>query len=289
MGITALGYLGLKASNMAGWQKFATETLGIMPAEPYEGGFRFRIDSQAWRIAIEEGAEDDIAYAGFEVAGHQELAVIKARLESEGVEVNEADADLAKLRGVMGLLICRDPEGLQIEIYYGATQRKELPFVSPASVSGFVAEDQGLGHIVLFASDIAAARHFYSDLLGFKLSDSIDMQISPELTFKLEFYHCNPRHHTVALVPTQAPKRLQHFMLQTATFDDVGFALDRCAAANVPLTATLGRHTNDEMVSFYVSTPSGFDVEYGWGALQIQGESRVMRHDKISVWGHHQR
>ena len=27
--------------------------------------------------------------------------------------------------------------------------------------------------------------------------------------------------------------------------------------------STLGRHSNDQMVSFYMSTPSGFEVEYG--------------------------
>jgi hypothetical protein len=31
----------------------------------------------------------------------------------------------------------------------------------------------------------------------------------------------------------------------------------------------LGKHTNDHMVSFYLRTPSGFNVEYGWGAREM--------------------
>jgi biphenyl-2,3-diol 1,2-dioxygenase len=112
------------------------------------------------------------------------------------------------------------------------------------------------------------------------------MQISPEFALELEFYHCNPRHHTLALAPVPTPKRLHHFMLQAATLDDVGFALDRVAAAKVPLTNTLGKHTNDHMVSFYARTPSGFEVEYGWGAREVGPTWRVAHHDRVSIWGH---
>ncbi|MGH6996586.1 MAG: VOC family protein, partial [Phenylobacterium sp.] len=117
-------------------------------------------------------------------------------------------------------------------------------------------------------------------------SDIIRMQITAEFGMDLEFYHCNPRHHTLALVPLPVPRRLNHFMLQAESLDDVGFALDRVNAAGVPLANTLGKHTNDHMVSFYAPTPSGFEVEYGWGARDIDENWRVVRHDKTSIWGH---
>jgi len=287
MTIASLGYIGFKASSLEAWSDFVTETLGLMAAPAPEGTLRFRVDAQAWRIAVEPGEEDDIAYAGFEVAGPAEFAAMGERLAGAGMAIGNADPDLLKLRGVADLLTCHDPEGLQVEIYYGATERREDPFVSPAAVSGFVTGEQGIGHIVLSAKDIAATRRFYSEVLGFQLSDIIRMQVSPEFGLDLEFYHCNPRHHTLALVPAPAPKRLHHFMLQAASLDDVGFALDRVFAAKVPLTNTLGKHTNDHMVSFYARTPSGFEVEYGWGAREIQEGWRVVRHDKTSIWGHH--
>lgn len=147
--------------------------------------------------------------------------------------------------------------------------------------------EQGLGHVVLATKNITKARRFYSEILGFQLSDIIHMQLSPEFGMDLEFYHCNPRHHTLALAPAPAPKRLHHFMLQTATLDDVGFALDRVRAGKIHLSNTLGKHSNDLMVSFYAQTPSGFDVEYGWGAREIEQGWRVVRHDRTSIWGHH--
>ena len=58
-------------------------------------------------------------------------------------------------------------------------------------------------------------------------------------------------------------------MLEMEDLDDVGRALDRTRAQGVPITADLGRHTNDRMVSFYAGSPSEMSVEVGWGARLI--------------------
>jgi 2,3-dihydroxybiphenyl 1,2-dioxygenase len=288
--VAALGYLGFAASDPAAWEPFATRFLGLAPAEPTQGAARYRADGLAWRFAVAEGPEDDLAYVGFEVSGPDELSVLAARLEAAGVALASSDPALIAERGVLDLMIAHDPEGLRIEIFHGPTQRAEAPFVSPVGAGPFLTGDQGLGHIVLATARIDEARRFYRDLLGFRLSDVIRMRISPELALDLEFFHCNGRHHTLALVPLPGPrpaKRLLHFMLQASSLDDVGLALERAESGGVVVTQTLGRHTNDQMVSFYARTPSGFEVEVGYGALTVDDASwRVSRHDKTSIWGH---
>jgi 2,3-dihydroxybiphenyl 1,2-dioxygenase len=287
MSISCLGYVGFKAADLEAWSRFATDVLGLMATDAPDGSLRFRTDAQSWRVSVESGVEDDIDFVGFEVSGREALEAMAARLKAAGVPMANDDADLAGLRGVTGLVSCRDPQGLRVELYYGPTERHETPFASSVGVSGFVTGEEGIGHIVMTTPDIAAARTFYQDLLGFRLSDIIRMSIGPGMAIELEFYHCNPRHHTLALVPVPAPKRLHHFMLQVNTLDEVGFALERAEAAGVPITATLGRHTNDHMVSFYARTPSGFEVEYGFGARIVDDATwRVARHDAPSSWGH---
>lgn len=77
-------------------------------------------------------------------------------------------------------------------------------------------------------------------------------------------------------------------MLEVSAVDDVGLALDRMMAAGIEVTATLGRHTNDGMLSFYVRTPSGFELEYGCQGISVdRPDWVVVDHDAISVWGHH--
>jgi 2,3-dihydroxybiphenyl 1,2-dioxygenase len=283
--VRCLGYLGFAVSDFDAWNAFATKVLGLMPGEAADGGRRFRTDSQAWRIALESG-NDDLAYVGFEVAGPAELEAVRGRLRDAGIAVEDGDAALVRERGVTKLIRCRDPDGLAVEVYFGPSERTEAPFASPAGVSGFLTGDQGIGHVVLTTSDIAKARAFYQDVLGFRLSDIIAMRFGPN-SFEMEFFHCNPRHHTLALIPLAAPKRIHHFMLQANSMDDVGFALERAEAAKVPITSTLGRHTNDQMISFYARTPSGFEVEFGYGARVVDDATwRVSRYDTPSTWGH---
>jgi hypothetical protein len=51
---------------------------------------------------------------------------------------------------------------------------------------------------------------------------------------------------------------------------------------------TLGRHSNDNMLSFYAKTPSGFFVECGWGGRTVNMDNWVPEELTIgpSLWGH---
>ncbi len=285
MDVTSLGYIGLDVADPARWRSFATGFLGLMDASPSDAELRFRADVQAWRIAVGKGDADDLAFAGFEVAGAASLADVCNRLASLGFETKADDA-LARRRGVAGLARATDPRGVPIELYFGAAENAGAPVTSPAGVSGFLMGAQGLGHIVLFQPDLAAAKRFYMEGLGFRLSDTVGLEAGPDMSIELTFLHCNPRHHTLALVPAPHPKRLHHIMLQVDSMEDVGMALDRAERMGVPIAASLGRHTNDRMLSFYVTTPSGFQVEYGWGARTIGTDWTAGRYDSPSSWGH---
>lgn len=285
MGVSALGYVGFEVSDLAAWRHYATDFLGLMDVTTDESELRFRMDSHAWRFAITKGGRDDLSFIGFEVTDADALATVAQQLKTIGVETIQ-DKVLAKHRGVSDLLKCADPSGTAVEIYYGATEVFPEPLRSPAGVQGFVTGDQGLGHLVLYTGDVAAALKFYQQGLGFRLSDNIDMALSPEFSLELTFLHCNPRHHTLALVPAPLPKRLNHFMIQVENMEDVGFAYDRADKLGVKIANTLGRHTNDHMFSFYAFTPSGFEVEFGWGARTISEPWTVTRHKANSTWGH---
>jgi len=76
-------------------------------------------------------------------------------------------------------------------------------------------------------------------------------------------------------------------MFEARTLDDVGYTLDRLQTGGVPLSMGLGRHTNDQMVSFYSTSPSGFDVEFGWGGRRVDDATwSVSEITKPSLWGH---
>jgi 3,4-dihydroxy-9,10-secoandrosta-1,3,5(10)-triene-9,17-dione 4,5-dioxygenase len=120
------------------------------------------------------------------------------------------------------------------------------------------------------------------------------MRMAPELFGRppgpplwMRFLGCNPRHHSLALAPFPAEAGIVHLMIEVAALDDVGRAMDRCAKRGARVSATLGRHANDEMVSFYVWTPGGFDIEYGTGGRLVDDATWICRETTaVSLWGH---
>ncbi len=76
-------------------------------------------------------------------------------------------------------------------------------------------------------------------------------------------------------------------MVEVPTMDELGRAYDRMLAHDVRLMATLGKHTNDHMTSFYMATPGGFALEYGFGGRTIDWDRHtVFESTSVSLWGH---
>ncbi|MFM8353749.1 MAG: VOC family protein [Gammaproteobacteria bacterium] len=283
--VLALDYLEIGVADLDAWQRYAESVLGLA-AQARDGALLLRMDADEWRIRLTPTGEDDVRALGFRVANDAAIEALRERLALQGIALDAADARDCADRGVPALWHCSDPDGLRIEFFIDPRPTGPAPFTSPVHVSGFVTGDLGFGHLVLTVRDRARADAFFQTALGMKLSDYVVLG-PPGRQVTLTFLHCNARHHTVAYVPVPAPKRLNHFMLQAATLDDVGQGLDRAQAAGVPIATTLGKHSNDYMTSFYMRTPSGFDVEYGWGGREVDDAVwQVETLDSTSIWGH---
>ncbi|MDP9013729.1 MAG: VOC family protein [Pseudomonadota bacterium] len=284
--IQSLGYVGLTVSDLDRWKLFATQLLGLQVVTREDGALDLRMDSYATRLRLTGGAADDIDSIGWEVRDRAELEALRATLVHHGIAVTAGTASEAQRRYVEGLIKFRDPEGLASEAYYGPLQRTNDPFSSPRGVR-FKTGRGGLGHVVLVAHDIQAQEDFYREVLGFRVSDYIHTEVVPGKPLDLTFMRCNSRHHSLALARLPLKKKLQHLMLEVESVDDVGRAMYRCMDAGHHLSLTLGRHSNDQMLSFYPQSPSGFDIEYGWAGLEVDDDTwHVLSHDTNSAWGH---
>lgn len=276
-----LAYIGLGTTDLEAWHLFAVETLGLMP-EVAAGALLLRLDSQAYRIALHDGAEDDLLYMGIEYGDALEMHAARRILEGGGHVVAELSVSQCADRKVEGGCWLVDPDGLRVELVWNVAAA--VTVFKSALNTGFVTGEGGLGHVVLAVGNTDLSIAFY-EKLGFKMSDFITAAMGPDFTLRIAFMHCNPRHHSLAMAQLPGGKRLNHIMVEVDRVDDVMLAHRRCVEKGYHPGA-IGRHTNDEMFSFYVRTPSGFDIEYGWGGAQIDGAWDVREYDKISHWGH---
>ena len=291
--ISSLGYLRLSSADVPAWRDFGVKVLGMTEGRgPEKDALYLRMDEMPARLVIMPGSSEKLLASGWEVADAAALAAVGRALADAGVPYKAGtDAELAARR-VGALLSFEDPDGQPLEVFCGAAL-EHRPAVSPYG-NRFVTGDLGLGHVVLpVPPGSTAAFDFYTEVLGFRLRDSMRMPAEffggkpgdPPVWFR--FLGCNARHHSLALAPVPAPAGIVHLMVETASLDDVGLALDRCGRRGATVSGTLGRHANDLMVSFYVRTPGGFDVEYGTDGLQVDDASWITRETTaVSLWGH---
>jgi 3,4-dihydroxy-9,10-secoandrosta-1,3,5(10)-triene-9,17-dione 4,5-dioxygenase len=287
----SLGYLRVETTDIEAWRAFGVKVLGMVEGRgPDATALYLRMDGFPARIVVLPGDRNRLISTGWELADPPALDVAVRALEEAGVATKAATAAELAERRVAGMVRFDDPFGNTLELFCGAALDSR-PAITPYGTR-FVTGDLGAGHVVLPVSDEPAALRFYTEVMGLRLRDS--MRLAPELFGKppgeplwMRFLGCNPRHHSLAIAPIPAPSGLVHLMIEVAGIDDVGTAMDRCHKHGAPRVASLGRHANDNMVSFYVRTPSDFDIEYGTGGLLVDDATWVARETTAhSVWGH---
>jgi 2,3-dihydroxybiphenyl 1,2-dioxygenase len=277
-----LAYVGIEVPEPSSLDGFFGEVIGLVPGDEPQ---TWRNDGKAQRVIVQRGSANDVAFVGFEARDQVAFDRVVDRLGAAGFAT--ADGDPAGRR-VQRLVSTTAPWGVPVEIVLGL-EDATTPFSSTLVPGGFLTEGVGFGHAVFATTAFEESHRFLVEGLGLGQSDWLETEIAAGIELEVRFYHCNARHHTVALAkaPFEMPQRLHHLMFETNERDDVGAAFDRAWATDLGIPNGLGRHDNDGMFSFYVASPAGFQVEVGHGA-KVVGEvwEGNRRYDRISAWGH---
>jgi len=283
-----VAYLGVEVTDPAAFGTFLGDIVGLVPGEPTaDAATTWRNDDRVHRIIVEEGPANDAVFVGLEAASPDAFERAVERARAAGAAVTEGRPSNAEARRVRALARVETPWGVPFELVHGLATAPE-PFASPLVPGGFVTEGQGFGHVVFVVTDLEAADRFAREALGLTQSDWLETDLGG-LPLTVRFYHCNARHHSLAIgaLPIELPQKLHHLMVETVSQDNVGAAFDRVWNAGLPIANALGKHDNDRMFSFYVVTPAGFQLEFGYGARTIDEPwTDDRRYDRISEWGH---
>jgi len=295
MNVRSLGYVRIESTDPRQWLEYGTEVLGLMPAPgmPDDGCVYLKMDAGPFRCAVFPGQSDRLAACGWELSDEADFAAAEAELDRAGVARERGTAEECRNRRVRDLLRCQDPAGNTLELYHGA-DLDYAKFVSPVGIAEFETGfngDMGFGHAVLPAPNLAETHAFYREVLGFGDTDYMHFHFSEDPNDPgqgLNFMHVqNPRHHSLALYQAEMPSGCVHLMVEVKSVDEVGYCLDRVLEREIPITATLGRHTNDRMLSFYMATPTGFAMEFGCEGLKMDWTGYTPTKSALpSIWGH---
>lgn len=287
--LRSLGYITVATTDIDRWREFAFGVLGFAEGNgPDPSSLYLRMDERAARIIVVPGDVDRVITVGWEVRDHAALEELKVTLDAAGVAVKELSAAEADERRVEEVITFDDPAGRTLEVFHGAVL-DHSPVVTPFGAR-FVTGDQGLGHVVMPAHDANGLFDFYTGVLGFRSRGAFRVPAPPEFgPIRVRFLGINERHHSLAICPAmnQDEPGVVHVMVEVDSLDAVGQALDRVNAEGFQLSSTLGRHTNDKMVSFYVRAPGDWDIEFGTDGMRV--DERYYTAEEItadSYWGH---
>lgn len=249
--------------------------------EDFEAERRFYAED--WGL-IEVQASDDLAW--FKTHGHDEHHVVRLhKSDKNHVEVIALAADtrddvdaLAARVSEAGCSIVHEPRDLTAPgggYGFRFFSPDGLPFEVSAGVDRGSSRDMArwegmpvkISHIVLHSPDHHAAVRFFTDVLGFRVSDWLGDFMC--------FLRCNSAHHRLAVLP--GPPCLNHVAYDMLTVDDMMCGASRLKQRGTELRWGPGRHTAGNNTFSYFTTPNGFAVEYTADLEEVDFENHQHR------------
>jgi 2,3-dihydroxybiphenyl 1,2-dioxygenase len=287
-GRISLGHIVVESKKQADWQRFAREGLGLH-VDTVDGELALRIDERARRIVVRDGPAEDVVAIGWQLHDDEALRLVLGRLRTAGVDVREIRGDQAAARGAERLWAFDGPKRLRFELF----TRPLLASPPQMQASGFVTGGLGLGHFAMTTREPEAVLRFFKQTFDARLSDTIEDRLNG-VTLDLTFLRMNERHHTVAIAATRGKRMnplrtgIHHLNLQAKSLDDVTEGYRRMRQLGFAISNGIGQHPNDRELSFYVASPSGFDIELGWNPILVTDEANWQpgHYEGISLWGH---
>jgi 2,3-dihydroxybiphenyl 1,2-dioxygenase len=289
-GRVRLGYVLAESRRLDGWRRFGADGLGLHLDPTADNIVAFRMDNHSRRLVIQAGPAEDVTALGWQVDDAETLQAIRSRLDAMGVAVTEGDHSEAEIRGVERFWRFTGPKRLSFELFTS-------PVIDSSrlrmATSGFVTGAGGMGHVAISSREPDAFLEFWQQTFDARVSDRIEDRLDG-IAFDFTFLRLNERHHSVAIAATRGlhldPIRtmIHHLNLQAATLDDVISGYLRCRELGFRIANAIGQHPNDRELSFYVESPSGFEIELGWNPIVVQDEQawQTARYRGISLWGH---
>ncbi len=253
--VKRLSHLGLTAQNVDKQAEFYTDRWGLDPIDQDGGTLYLRGDGGEHHCLTLRAGETGLDYVAFEVGSPDELERGMDKLHARGLEVLDAPQTGLEA-GVGKALRFKDPDGNTIELFAGMETVHD-PY-GPRAV-----KPVAVNHVVLHSADRPRLEQFYSDVLGFKLSDNLNNFMT--------FWRCNTNHHSIALVGPRpdGSSGLQHVAFELKDHLEWLKGIYAMGEAHMPPVWGPGRHLAGNNLFAYFNDPEGNRIEYTAEVEQI--------------------
>lgn len=247
-----LAYVALNVSDLARSTAYYRDLVGLAVSDAAATHTALRCSQDHHNMLLYPAAQPGLKRVGFELETRKDLEIARDYIAGLGLKIEEIAAEeLKTLRTVAGFRFHLPGSGLCLE-YFVQMMQLAQPF-TPS-----VTKIERLGHVVINVADFDLAMEWFTQKLGFKVSDFV-----PGFAAFLRAFP-NPLHHSFAIL-TGSDNHLNHVNFMVKDIDDVGAAMNRMKKNEVEIVFGPGRHQPSESIFLYFLDPDRMTVEYSFG------------------------
>ena len=260
IGIDFLRGIAMRAPNVTDTSEFYTETWGLSPVPSDDGTVYLRgTGPEPFIYAVSNGDSYGIDYINFGMTSRERLGALYDRLTKDGAPIVSEPSALSTPGGGIGFSL-RDPDNRVLRVVADVQPNSDVSetFAMPVKVS----------HVVLNTPDIKTTEAFYTDLLGFRLSDYyVD---------RMSFLRCSSDHHSIGLFQNDHASA-NHVAFEMPDMDSFMRGIGRMKQKGHVPSWGPGRHGPGNNPFAYFVSPSGFVIEFTTELQQIDEATHVVK------------
>ncbi|WP_225206084.1 VOC family protein [Novosphingobium huizhouense] len=257
--VTEIRYVGYGVADLEAEKRYYTEVFGLEPVagEDDRAWFKTAGSDEHHVVGLRRAEANRVDVIALATDSRADVNALCARVEAAGARIVHPPRALTTPGGGYGFRFF-SPDGLQFEISADVAKgsRRELARWDGVPVK--------ISHIVLHSPDHQAMVRFFTDVLGFKVSDWLGDFMC--------FLRCNSAHHRLAILP--GPPCLNHVAYDMLGVDDMMRGIHRLKQRGVEIGWGPGRHTAGNNTFSYFVTPGGFVTEYTSELEEVDFETR---------------
>jgi catechol 2,3-dioxygenase-like lactoylglutathione lyase family enzyme len=245
--VSEIRHVGYAVTDLAAEAAFYGENWGLKPAGEKDGMLHFAAEGhdELYVVRLRQADVQRIDVIALAADSRADVDALYDKVAAYGCQVVFAPKDLDTLGGGYGFRFF-SKDGLPFEI------SSDVARGPSRDLTRWEAIPQKISHIVLHSPDHQEMVRFFTDVLGFKISDWLGDAMC--------FLRCNQWHHRIAVLP--GPACLNHVAYDMLSVDDMMRGIHRLKLRGTNVRWGPGRHTAGNNTFSYFTTPAGFAVEY---------------------------
>lgn len=245
--VTEIRYVGYGVEDFEAERKFYAEDWGLVEVAAESGlaWFKTHGHDEHHVVRLHASSSNCVEVIALAADTRNDVNALHQRVSEAGCTIVYSPRELSAPGGGYGFRFF-SPDGLPFEI------SADVARLEKRAMERWEGMPVKISHIVLHSPDHQAMVKFFTEVLGFRISDWLGDFMC--------FLRCNSAHHRVAILP--GPPCLNHVAYDMLTVDDMMSGASRLKQRGTDLRWGPGRHTAGNNTFSYFCTPNGFAVEY---------------------------